>query len=112
MVPVVIPGIEKGIARYPRLLSRIGLCHEIRAPSDTDTQVAAGTTMCSGRHETPYATSRTGGHRRSFSTNLRQLPPARSLVDSNATRTRDNGHETLSVDAVETARDNPVIGQA
>ena len=34
----------------------------------------------------PFAT---GGHRRSDSTNPRQLPPARSLVDANATRTRD-----------------------
>jgi hypothetical protein len=34
----------------------------------------------------PFAT---GGHRRSDSTNPRQLPPARSLVDANATLTRD-----------------------
>jgi hypothetical protein len=112
MVLIGMPGIEKRVARYPQFFSRIGFVHEFRALSDADIQVLL---------EQRWAP--VGIH-------LPARPPAPEVIAAVIRLTRGNfrllvrlltqmqrvlainGLETLSVDVVETARENLVIGQA
>jgi hypothetical protein len=112
MVLIGMPGIEKRVARYPQFFSRIGFVHEFRALSDADIQVLL---------EQRWAPA--GIH-------LPAPPPAPEVIAAVIRLTRGNfrllvrlltqmqrvlainGLETLSVDVVETARENLVIGQA
>jgi hypothetical protein len=112
MVLIGMPGIEKRIARYPQFFSRIGFVHEFRALSDADIQALLD------QRWTPV-----GIH-------LPASPPAPEVIAAVIRLTRGNfrllvrlltqmervlainGLESLSVDIVETARENLVIGQA
>jgi DNA transposition AAA+ family ATPase len=112
MVLIGMPGIEKRIARYPQLFSRIGFVHEFRALPDADIQALFD------QRWTPV-----GIH-------LPASPPAPEVIAAVIRLTRGNfrllvrlltqmervlainGRESLSVDVVETARENLVIGQA
>jgi DNA transposition AAA+ family ATPase len=112
MVLIGMPGIEKRFARYPQFFSRIGFVHEFRALSDADIQVLL---------EQRWAP---------IGIHLPAPPPAPEVIAAVIRLTRGNfrllvrlltqmqrvlainGLETLSVDVVETARENLVIGQA
>ena len=112
MVLIGMPGIEKRVARYPQLFSRIGFVHEFRPLSDADIQVLL---------EERWAP--VGIH-------LPLLPPDPEVIAAVIRLTRGNFRllvrlltqmervlainklQTLSVDVVQTARENLVIGQA
>ena len=112
MVLIEMPGIEKRIARYPQFFSRIGFVHEFRSLADADVQELL---------EQRWAP--VGIH-------LPALVPSLDVIGAVVRLTRGNfrllvrlltqmervlainGLENLSVDAVETARENLVIGLA
>ena len=112
MVLIGMPEIEKRVARYPQFFFRIGFVREFRALNDADIQVLLE------QRWTPV-----GVH-------LPAPPPAPEVIAAMIRLTRGNfrllvrlltqmqrvlainGLETLSVDVVETARENLVIGQA
>lgn len=68
--------------------------------------------MDSGRHPPARSSSRTRGHRRRHSIDPRQLRLLVRLLTQMERVLAINGLETLSVDVLETARENLVIGQA
>lgn len=112
MVLIGMPGIEKRVARYAQLFSRIGFVHEFRPLRDADIQVLL---------EERWAP--VGIH-------LLALPPNPEVIAAVIRLTRGNFRllvrlltqmerviainklQTLSVAVVETARENLVIGQA
>lgn len=112
MVLIGMPGLEKRIARYPQFFSRIGFVHEFGSLADADVQELL---------EQRWAP--VGIH-------LPALVPSLDVIGAIVRLTRGNfrllvrlltqmerilainGLETLSVDVVETARENLVIGQA
>jgi hypothetical protein len=112
MVLIGMPGIEKRVARYPQFFSRIGFVHEFRALSDADIQVLLEQRWAPiGIHlpapspapDVIAAVIRlTRGNFRLLVRLLTQMERVLAI----------NGLETLSVDVVETARENLVIGQA
>jgi hypothetical protein len=112
MVLIGMPGIEKRVARYPQLFSRIGFVHEFRALSDANVQdmleerwapVGIRLPDSSPNPEVIAAVIRlTRGNFRLLVRLLTQMERVLAI----------NGLQTLSVDVVETARENLVIGQA
>ena len=112
MVLIGMPGIEKRIARYPQFFSRIGFVHEFRPLSDADIQalleqrwapVGIQLPAPSPAPEVITAVIRlTRGNVRLLVRLLTQMQRVLTI----------NGLETLSVDVVETARENLVIGSA
>jgi hypothetical protein len=112
LVLIGMPGIEKRVARYPQLFSRIGFVHEFRALNDADIQrlleqqwapVGIHLPASCPTPEVIAAVIRlTRGNFRLLVRLLTQMERVLAI----------NGLETLSVDVVETARDNLVIGQA
>ena len=112
MVLIGMPGIEKRVARYPQFFSRIGFVHEFRPLSDADIQALLEQRWVpSGIHlpapsPTPEVIAAvirlTRGNFRLLVRLLTQMERVLAI----------NGLEALSVDVVETARDNLVIGQA
>jgi DNA transposition AAA+ family ATPase len=112
MVLIGMPGIEKRVARYPQLFSRIGFVHEFRALSDANVQdmleerwapVGIHLPDSSPNPEVIAAVIRlTRGNFRPLVRLLTQMERVLAI----------NGLQTLSVDVVETARENLVIGQA
>lgn len=112
MVLIGMPGIEKRVARYPQFFSRIGFVHEFRALSDADIQVlleqrwapvGIHLPLSSPNAEVIAAVIRlTRGNFRLLVRLLTQMERVLAI----------NGLQTLSVDVVETARENLVIGQA
>jgi hypothetical protein len=112
MILIGMPGIEKRVARYPQFFSRIGFVHEFRALSDADIQrlleqqwapVGIHLPFSYPAPEVIAAVIRlTRGNFRLLVRLLTQMERILAI----------NGLETLSVDVVETARDNLVIGQA
>ena len=112
MVLIGMPGIEKRIARYPQFFSRIGFVHEFRPLSDADIQVLlerrwapVGIHLpapCPGPEVIAAVIRLTRGNFRLLVRLLTQMERVVAI----------NGLETLSVDVVETARENLVIGQA
>jgi hypothetical protein len=68
--------------------------------------------MGAGRNTPPCGTSRTGGHRRRDSTTRGNFRLFVRLLTQMQRVLAINGVEILSVDIVETARENLVIGQA
>ena len=112
MVLIGMPGIEKRVARYPQFFSRIGFVHEFRALSDADTQALLEQqwapvgihlpSSCPAPEVIAAVIRLTRGNFRLLVRLLTQMERVLTI----------NGLETLSVDVVETARDNLVIGQA
>ncbi len=112
MVFIGMPGIEKRVARYPQFFSRIGFVHEYRPLSDADVRVLLEQRWAPfGLHlpdssfdsEVIAAVIRlTRGNFRLLVRLLTQMERVRAI----------NSLETLSLDVVETARENLVIGQA
>jgi hypothetical protein len=106
------PGIEKRLARYPQFFFRIGFVHEFRSLSDADLQVLLEQRWAPpGIHlpcpppepEVIAAVIRlTRGNFRLLVRLLTQMERVLTI----------NSLDTLSVDVVETARENLVIGQA
>lgn len=110
-VRVVPPG-EEAMARYPQFFSRIGFVHEFRPLSDSDIQllleqrwapVGLRLPASSPAPEVVAAVIRlTRGNFRLLVRLLTQMERVLAINDL----------DTLSVDVVETARENLVIGQA
>jgi DNA transposition AAA+ family ATPase len=112
MVLIDTPGIEKRLARYPQFFSRIGFVHEFRSLSDADLQVLLEQRWTPpGIHLpcTPAEPEVIAAVIRLTRGNLRLL--VRLLTQMERALTI-NSLKTLSVDVVETARENLVIGQA
>jgi transposase InsO family protein len=112
MVLIGMPGIEKRIARYPQFFSRIGFVHEFRALSDADIQVLleqrwapVGIHLPAPSPAPEVITAVIRLTRGNFRLLVRLLTQMERVLAI-------NGLETLSVDVVETARENLVIGQA
>ena len=112
MVLIGMPGIEKRIARYPQLFSRIGFVHEFRSLNATEMQAllkqhwtSLGISVLTEapRAEVVAAVIRhTGGNFRLLTRLLTQMERV----------VRINGLKELSPAVVDTARENLVIGQA
>ena len=112
MVLIGMPGIEKRIARYPQFFSRIGFVHEFRPLSDADIQVLlerrwapVGIQLPAPCPEPELIAAVIRLTRGNFRLLVRLLTQMERVVAINRL-------ETLSVDVVETARENLVIGQA
>jgi len=112
MVLIGMPGIEKRVARYPQFFSRIGFVHEFRALRDADIQVLLEERWTpvgihfpdsSPNPEVISAIIRlTRGNFRLLVRLLTQMERVLAI----------NKLQYLSLDVVETARENLVIGQA
>jgi DNA transposition AAA+ family ATPase len=111
-VLIGMPGIEKRVARYSQFFSRIGFTHEFRALSDSDIQalleqrwapVGIHLPTPSPNPEVIATVMRlTRGNFRLLVRLLTQMERVLAI----------NSLETLSVDVVETARENLVIRRA
>jgi hypothetical protein len=110
--PIVMPGIEKQIARFPQLYSRIGFVHEFRPLDATEMQelleqrwTPVGVTL-PDEPFTPEVMARlirmTGGNFRLLTRLLTQIERVLDV----------NGLQIVSIEAVEAARDSLVIGQS
>ena len=112
MVFISMPGIEKRVARYPQFFSRIGFVHEYRPLSDADVRVLLEQRWAPfGLHlpESSFDSEVIAAVIRLTRGNFRLL--VRLLTQMERIRAI-NGLKTLSLDVVETARENLVIGQA
>jgi AAA domain len=110
MVLIGMPGLEKRAARYPQFFSRIGFVHEFPALAAAEVQTLLEenwTALASGS----LAEARGGCRRSHHPSHGRQLPPNYTLVDTDGTSVKINQLKHLSSEVVETARENPVIGQ-
>jgi DNA transposition AAA+ family ATPase len=112
MVLIGMPGIEKRVARYPQFFSRIGFVHEFRALSDADIQVLleqrwapAGINLPDASPNPEVIAAIIRLTRGNFRLLVRLLTQMERILAINRL-------QTLSVDVVETARENLVIGQA
>jgi DNA transposition AAA+ family ATPase len=112
MILIGMPGIEKRIARFPQLYSRIGFVHEFRPLGDVEMQelferrwTPAGVRFPEGTL-TPEVIARliriTSGNLRLLTKLLTQIERVLSV----------NETPQVSVQIVEAARDSLVIGQA
>lgn len=112
MVLIGMPGIEKRVARYPQFFSRIGFVHEFRPLTDADIQTLLEQrwapigihlpALCPAPEVIAAVIRLTRGNFRLLVRLLTQMERVLAI----------NGLEALSVDVVETARENLVIGQA
>jgi DNA transposition AAA+ family ATPase len=112
MILVGMPGIEKRIARFPQLYSRIGFVHEFRPLGSAEVQgllerswTPPGVTLPPSAL-TPEVVARlvriTSGNLRLLTRLLAQIERVLSVNDA----------QDVSVEIVEAARDSLVIGQA
>jgi DNA transposition AAA+ family ATPase len=112
MILIGMPGIEKRIARFPQLYSRIGFVHEFRPLGAAEVQellercwTPPGVTLPDSGF-TPEVVARlvrmTGGNLRLLTRLLTQVERVLGVNDT----------EVISVEIVEAARDSLVIGQA
>lgn len=112
MVLIGMAGIEKRVARYPQFFSRIGLVHEFRALSDSDVQALLERrwapvgihfpAACPPPEVIATVIRLTRGNFRLLVRLLTQMERVFAI----------DGLETLSVEVVETVRENLVIGHA
>ena len=107
-----MPGIEKRVAHYPQLFSRIGFVHEFRALSDANVQgmleerwAPVGIHLPDSSPHPEVIAAVILLTRCNFRLLVRLLTQMERVLAI-------NGLLTLSVDVVETARENLVIGQA
>ena len=112
MILIGMPRIEKRIARFPQLYSRIGFVHEFRPLGAAEVQellercwTLPGVTLPDGGF-TPEVIARlvqmTGGNLRQLTRLLTQVERVLGVNDT----------QVISVEIVEAARDSLVIGQA
>jgi DNA transposition AAA+ family ATPase len=112
MILIGMPGIEKRIARFPRLYSRIGFVHEFRPLGSAEVQdlleqrwAPPGVTLPRAAF-TPEVVARlirmTSGNLRLLTRLLTQIERVLTVNDA----------DVISVEIVEAARDSLVIGQA
>ncbi len=112
MILIGMPGIEKRIARFPQLYSRIGFVHEFRPLGAAEVQdlleqrwAPPGVTLPCGAF-TPEVVARlirmTSGNLRLLTRLLTQIERVLTVNDA----------DVISVEIVEAARDSLVIGQA
>jgi DNA transposition AAA+ family ATPase len=111
MVLIGMPGIEKRLARYPQFFSRIGFVHEFRSLSDADLQVLLeqrwtppGIRLPCAPPEPEVIAAVIRLTRGNFRLLVRLLTQMERVLTINRL-------ETLSVEVVEAARENLVIGQ-
>jgi len=107
-----MPGIEKRVARYPQLFSRIGFVHEFRPLSDADIRALLEERWAPiGIHlpVLPHNPEVIAAVIRLACGNFRLLVRLLTQMDRFLAI---NGLQTLSVEVVETARANLVIGTA
>ena len=112
MILVGMPGIEKRIARFPQLYSRIGFVHEFRPLGPAEVQDLLERSWTTTRCDlapsafTPEVVARlvriTSGNLRLLTRPLAQIERVLSVNDA----------QDVSVEIVEAARDSLVIGQA
>jgi DNA transposition AAA+ family ATPase len=112
MVLIGMPGIEKRVARYPQFFYRIGFIHEFLPLSDSDIQILleqrwtpVGIHLPAPAPAPEVIAAVIRSNRGNFRLLVRLLTQMERVLAI-------NGLETLSVDVVETARENLVIGQA
>jgi hypothetical protein len=111
MILIGMPGIEKRIARFPQLYSRIGFVHEFQPLGSAEVQELLE------RCWTPPGVNLPGGFTpevkarlvRMTGSNLRLLTRLLTQVERVLTI---NDAQVISVEIVEAARDSLVIGQA
>ena len=112
MILIGMPGIEKRIARFPKLYSRIGFVHEFRPLGAAKVQgllercwTPPGVTIADSGL-TPEVVARlvgmTGGNLRLLTRLLTQVERVMGVNDA----------QVISVEIVEAIRDSLVIGQA
>lgn len=112
MILIGMPGIEKRIARFPQLYSRIGFVHEFRPLAASEVEgllerswTPPGVTLPDSGL-TPEVVARivrmTGGNLRLITRLLAQVERVLNVNDA----------RVISVEIVEAARDSLVIGQA
>ena len=112
MILVGMPGIEKRIARFPQLYSRIGFVHEFRPLGSAEVQDLLERRWTPPGVKLPHAAfspevvarliRMTSGNLRLLTRLLKQIERVLSVNDA----------QVISVEIVEAARDSLVIGQA
>ena len=110
LVLIGMPGMEKRLARYPQFYSRIGFIHGFRVLTPTDVRrLLTGGWTPPGVNLPPFTEEAVAAVIRITGGNLRLLD---RLLSQAGRIARINSLETLSVEAVNAARENLVIGQA
>ena len=112
MVLIGMPGIEKRVSRYPQFFSRIGFVHEFRPLPDSDIEMLlrshwapTGVQLPKPEIAPEVAAAITRLTRGNFRLLARLLTQMQRVVEINKLT-------EFSIDVVETARENLVIGQA
>ena len=112
MVLIGMPGIEKRVSRYPQFFSRIGFVHEFRPLPDSDVEMLlrchwapTGVALPKKDLSPEVAAAITRLTRGNFRLLARLLTQMQRVVEINSL-------SEFSIDVVETARENLVIGQA
>ncbi len=112
MVLIGMPGIEKRVSRYPQFFSRIGFVHEFRPLPDSDVEMLLRSHWAPTGVQLPktdispeVAAAITRLTRGNFRLLTRLLTQMQRVIQINQL-------SEFSIDVVETARENLVIGQA
>ena len=112
MVLIGMPGIEKRVSRYPQFFSRIGFVHEFRPLPDSDVEMLlrshwapTGVQLPKTEISPEVAAAITRLTRGNFRLLTRLLTQMQRVAEINQL-------SEFSIDVVETARENLVIGQA
>ena len=112
MVLIGMPGIEKRVSRYPQFFSRIGFVHEFRPLPDSDVELLlrshwapTGVQLPKNEIAPEVVAAITRLTRGNFRLLSRLLTQMQRVVQINQL-------SEFSIEVVETARENLVIGQA